>query len=286
MLDKRLIRRSFSKAASTYEANSEVQREVGQGLADLMEGTWRGSAPDIKVLDIGCGTGALLSSASVLWPAAALFGCDMAGPMLAEAKDRTRLNGKGQGNVASLLTADFDLLPYREAFFDICISNLAYQWAPKPATAFAEAARVLKPGGLLYFTTLGPSTLAELRTSYTRAARENGFSYTAAEFHPYKDEETLKAALEEAGFGAIRIETKPLKKVYADMWALLKRLKNIGAAGRATGGADTLAKGALLKRAADTYRLNFGSPHGKNGKGGGIVATYDVIYAYAIKAGL
>lgn len=277
MLDKELIRRSFSKAAATYEANSEVQREVGRRLAGLIEGASNGSAPEIKVLDIGCGTGGLLSSVKDVWPAAALFGCDIAGPMLTEAMSST-FNGGGHRNAANLLGADFDLLPFSARSFDVCVSNLAYQWAPDPAAAFKEAARVLKADGRLYFTTLGTDTLSELRTSYTKAARMNGLSYTPTEFHPYKDARTLRTTLEAAGFRAIRIETKPIKKVYADMWALLKRLKNIGAAGRATGGSDTLAKGALLRRAADAYRSDFGSPCDD-----GVEATYDVIYVSAIK---
>ena len=280
MLDKRVIRRSFSKAALSYEANSEVQREVGDGLAALIKGARMSEAPVTRVLDIGCGTGALLNSAKRLWPGSKLYGCDIATPMLAEAK-RVSLNGPGDQNEPKLLAADFDTLPYMESFFDVCVSNLAYQWGPNPEVTFAEAARVLKEAGSLYFTTLGPGTLAELRQSYIKASRMNGFGYTAAEFHPYKDARTLKTALVAAGFETIRIETKPLKLVYKDMWTLLKRLKNIGATARGTGGTDTLAKGALLKRAARAYRADFASPCGAGPSG--VVATYDVIYVSAIK---
>lgn len=279
MLDKVLIRKNFAKAAASYEANSEVQREVCRALAALIEG---GAAPNeeiARVLDIGCGTGALLSSANELWPASELFGCDIAAPMLAEAKSRAGLNGRAHRNRPSLLTADFDALPYMEASFDVCVSSLVYQWAPSPEVAFAEAARVLKPGGVLYFSTLGPDTLTELRASYAKAAQMNGFGHTAAEFTPYRDERTLRTALGAAGFDTVRIETKPLKKAYSDMWALLKRLKNIGAVARSAGGTDTLAKGALLKKAARAYRADFPSAD----EGGGIVATYDVLYVTAVK---
>ena len=278
MLDKILIKRSFAKAAASYEANSEVQRDVCRALAGVIEGGAAANEGVARVLDIGCGTGALLSSAGALWPSAALFGCDIAAPMLAEANSRTGLNDGGRRR-PSLLTADFDALPYMEASFDVCVSSLVYQWAPSPQVAFAEAARVLRPGGLLYFSTLGPDTLWELRASYAKAARMNGFGYTAAEFHPYKDEGTLTGALGAAGFESIRIETKPLKMVYADMWTLLKRLKNIGASARSAGGTDTLAKGALLKRAARAYRDDFPPADGGNG----IVATYDVLYVTAVK---
>ncbi len=284
MLDKILIQKSFAKAAASYEANSEVQQDVCRSLAGVIkagvikERHASGKAVT-SVLDIGCGTGALFGPVSALWPTATLFGCDIAPPMLAEANRRAPLKGGAFRKRPSLLTADFDALPYTGSSFDVCVSSLAYQWAPSPEAAFAEAARVLKPGGSLYFSTLGPDTLSELRASYAKAARMNGFSYTASEFHPYKDKRTLRTALEAAGFTAISIETKPLKMVYQDMWTLLKRLKNIGAGARGTGGTDTLAKGALLKRAAKAYRADFPSTDAGNG----VVATYDVLYITAAK---
>jgi malonyl-CoA O-methyltransferase len=287
MLDKDFIRRSFSKAAPGYEANSDVQKEVGLNLARLMArreggvGPGRGGA-ETRILDIGCGTGALLRSIKGVWPGVALFGCDIALPMLREARSFSVVSHGGLSHGPGcepdrLLGADCEALPFRGSSFDMCVSNLAYQWAPDIGRAFKEAGRVLRPGGLLYFTTLGPGTLGELRASYEEAAKKNGFKLTASEIHPYRDARSLKSDLEAAGLEVMWMETSPVKKTHKNLWALLKRLKSIGAGSRASGGANTLAKGALLKEAARAYRAGFPSP------AGGIIATYEVIYALAGK---
>lgn len=276
MLDKDFIRRSFSKAAPGYEANSDVQKEVGLNLARLMARRGRAGA-ETRILDIGCGTGSLLRSIKGVWPGAALFGCDIALPMLREASGLSGVS-RGPGSEPDrLLGADCEELPFEDASFDMCVSNLAYQWAPDIGQAFKEAGRVLRPGGLLYFTTLGPGTLGELRASYEEAAGKNGFKLRASEFHPYRDALSLRKDLGAAGLEVTWMETSPVKKTHKDLWALLKRLKSIGAVSRASGGASTLAKGALLKEAAGAYLSGFPSPEG------GIIATYEVIYALAGK---
>ena len=45
---------------------------------------------------------------------------------------------------------------------DLVVSNLALHWTSAPEAALAQAQRVLRRGGLLMFSTLGPDTLREL----------------------------------------------------------------------------------------------------------------------------
>jgi len=49
---------------------------------------------------------------------------------------------------------------------DLIISNLAFYWVDDLLALFQEIQRVLKPGGLLLFTTLGPDTLLPLRQAW------------------------------------------------------------------------------------------------------------------------
>src|SRR4029077_10511260 len=62
--------------------------------------------------------------------------------------------------------ADAYALPFATASFDLVFSNLMLQWCDDLDAVFAEIARVLKPGGLLLFSTFGPGTLAELREAW------------------------------------------------------------------------------------------------------------------------
>ena len=63
------------------------------------------------------------------------------------------------------LVGDAEHLPLASQSVDLVFSSLAIQWCARPHLLFAELARVLRPGGRCLFTSLGPDTLRELRTS-------------------------------------------------------------------------------------------------------------------------
>src|SRR6185436_1789039 len=105
---------------------------------------------------------------------------DLALPMLAIARERgaarssrlTRLVDTLRGAQAppapvACVCADIAALPLAPLAFDLAWSNLALQWVNDLPRAFAEFRRVLKVGGLLSFTTLGPDTLRELRRAFS-----------------------------------------------------------------------------------------------------------------------
>lgn len=58
---------------------------------------------------------------------------------------------------------DMARLPFADAAIDLVWSNMALHWASDPAAVLREFQRVLAPGGLVMFSTLGPDTLKELR---------------------------------------------------------------------------------------------------------------------------
>lgn len=286
MLDKNEIRRSFSLAAGTYDANSPVQREVAGEVARslasaistglrLQRTSGSGFAEDAGeaykplVLDIGCGTGTLASHLRFELPGARLAGCDISLSMTG----RSLSKGHYESGLAA---ADCEALPYKDESFDAAASSLTFQWAPDPGMAFREACRVLAPGGLFVFSTLGPGTLKELRKSYSRAL--GGRATGSAVFAPYTSCAEAGRSLGEAGLQVLEIRTVELIKEYGGLFDLLARLKNIGALRRARPAGSSLAPGTLLKEASRIYEESFPS------ESGGIRATYEVIYATARKA--
>jgi len=62
-------------------------------------------------------------------------------------------------------------LPFADASFDLIFSNMCLQWVPDLPVALAEFRRVLRPQGLLLFTSFGPDTLAELPESHPAPGR-------------------------------------------------------------------------------------------------------------------
>ena len=63
--------------------------------------------------------------------------------------------------------ADSYQLPLKSNSVDFVVSNLMMQWCSDLKTLFYECHRVLKPQGLILFTTFGPETLKELKRSWS-----------------------------------------------------------------------------------------------------------------------
>jgi len=265
--DKEAVRAAFSAASTTYDASSPMQREVGQALVEFLrklrpEAAAKGPGLPESILDAGCGTGRLSCALKREYPDAAVVGCDFALPMLIEARKANTLR--------RLVVADVDDLPFPANLFDLIASNLAYQWPPDTLASFREAGRVLKTGGWFVFSTLGPRTLFEMREACDRAAMP-----TAQMSFLRPDE--ISGILGRARLDVIAVERRSFTREYADMRALLRALRDIGAMPHPAASASTLITGVLLKKAGRVYREKF------PGLCGGITATYDVVFAAARK---
>ncbi|MGZ3303340.1 MAG: methyltransferase domain-containing protein [Isosphaeraceae bacterium] len=101
--------------------------------------------PGWNVLDVGCGCG-LDSQMAALYvgPTGRVRGVDLSPEMLAVA--RTGLDASGLTNV-ELIEGKAEALPVESGWADLVISNGVLNLAFCKRSAFAEVARVLKPGG-------------------------------------------------------------------------------------------------------------------------------------------
>lgn len=91
-----------------------------------------------RVLEVGCGTGAILLDAEQAVPLG-LYGVDINLPGLRQAQKHAPL--------AQLTTANTLRLPYASASFDITFCHFLLLWVKDPQTALAEMRRVTRPGG-------------------------------------------------------------------------------------------------------------------------------------------
>ena len=109
---------------------AEVLRRLGVGV-----GT--------RLLDVGCGSGYAAAMAAQL--GARITGIDITPELIAIARERVP--------DADFRVGGMDDLPLRDACFDAVVGFNAFQFADDPARAVGEAARVVRPGGLVAATT-------------------------------------------------------------------------------------------------------------------------------------
>lgn len=155
------------------------------------------------ILDVGCGTGALLAAMAGRVPASRLAGVDLSPAMLAVA--RRRLEGR-----ALLVAADAADLPFPDRAFDLVVSTSALHYWPDPAAGLAEIARVLKPEGRVAITDWCDDYLA------CRVADALLRILEPAHHRTYGTK-TFERLLREAGFHGIRIESYRI----GGLWGLM-----------------------------------------------------------------
>jgi SAM-dependent methyltransferase len=149
-----------------------------------------GTGPGTRLLDVGCGTGLLLTLAQ--GRGAAVTGLDVTPGLLEVARARLP--------TAELWQADICRLPFGDAEFDVVTGVNAYQFAADPPGALAEAARVVRPGGLVAIGNFAAPERAE-STAVHLAMAALSPPRRQADHAPYalSDSRNLSAALTGAG---------------------------------------------------------------------------------------
>jgi SAM-dependent methyltransferase len=103
--------------------------------------------PGERVLDVGCGNGALsLDAARAVGPDGQVTGLDLSAPMLEVARRRA----EEQGLDVSFVQGDAQTVSFDRAF-DIVLSRFGVMFFDAPQMAFANLAKATRPGGRLCF---------------------------------------------------------------------------------------------------------------------------------------
>lgn len=257
-LDARAIRHAFDRAAPDYDRHAVLQHEIEQRLLERLE--YVRIEPD-KVLDVGCGTGIASYAIKQAYPQATVMGLDWSSGMLRQLKAR-----RNEQASPLALCADMQALPLAAKSMDVVFSSLAVQWSPDPVALFAELRRVLKPGGMMLFSTFGPDTLHELRTAWSKAD-EN------AHVNQFIDMHDVGEIVVAAGFVEPVFDIDYMTLEYKDVVSLMRDLKAIGAHNAATGRSSGLTGKAKFSRVLEAYEVFR--------KGDVYPATYEVIYGVA-----
>jgi SAM-dependent methyltransferase len=162
-----------------------------------------------RVLEIGCGTGALTEPvAEAIGENGRLVAVDISEPMLGAA--RQRIGERGLRNV-TLLHGDAQVFVFEPAAFDLATSRMGVMFFADPAAAFRNIGGALKPGGRLVFACWAP--VAENRhwlISYDIALRHLGPPAPQPAHEPsplaFADPDYIRGVLAAAGFTDVTVE--------------------------------------------------------------------------------
>jgi malonyl-CoA O-methyltransferase len=277
------IRQHFAHAAPSYDEAAVLQKAVAEHLDERLDLV---TLQPARILDVGAGTGILTQHLLQRYPKAKVHAVDLAHPMLKVAEQR--LQSKKWPTVskwlpesvcenlglkhcpAHLINADAYALPFADGSMDLVVSNLMLQWCDDLDAVFREFRRVLRPEGLLLFTTFGPDTLKELRAAWQEADPE-----TPVEQHVnlFIDMHDIGDALIRAGFGQPVMDNETFTLTYEKPIGVLKDLKAIGA----TSATQSRQQG-LMGKQRFTHML---SAYQRFEKAGRVPATYEVVHGHA-----
>jgi ubiquinone/menaquinone biosynthesis C-methylase UbiE len=133
-------RRAFDAQASVFDR--EHWGEHARALYDPVLAVLGGISFD-SILDVGCGTGALLEKVLARRrPPSVVRGLDLSPEMLAVARERL-------GDGVHLVEGDAAVLPFDEASVDVVTCVDSFHHYPVPDAVLLEMRRVLRPLGYL-----------------------------------------------------------------------------------------------------------------------------------------
>jgi len=173
-----------------------------------MAGRLAGFSGDI--LETAAGTGIVTRAlVQAVAPGAAITATDLNQPMLDHAArklDTPRVTWR-QANALGL--------PFGDASFDAVVCQFGVMFFPDKTAGFAEALRVLRPGGRFLFSVWDrleendiPATVNE---AVTAAFPDNPPSFMVRTPHGHHDTDILRRYLQDAGFGHVEVDTVTLR---------------------------------------------------------------------------
>lgn len=261
--EKHRIQKHFDAKAMCYESSAVLQRSVCEELLQRLDLT---SLKPSVVLDVGCGTGWGTQGLLKKYKKAKILSLDLSPEMLKQTKSKGSWLRK-----PTLICGDAEEIPLQDESVDLVFSSLMLQWCDYKKV-FAEFKRVLKPDGLLMFSTFGPDTLKELRKSWAQVD-DNAHVNDFTDMHDLGDE------LIHAGLAEPVMDMDLLTLTYSDVVSVMADLKAIGA-------------NTILKNQKKTNRQGLVTPgklkrviaHYENYRKEGVVpASYEVVYGHAWK---
>lgn len=218
--DKSLIAERFGRSCRSYDTSATAQKAIADRLNGMIDLALGGMMPD-DILEIGCGTGLLTRliadrlrpSTLILW-------------------DIAPISGELPG-LHRQCDAEAEIRRQSPDSLDMIISASTIQWFNSPA-AFIRCCRpLLRPGGILAFSTFGPDNLAELQP-YLKSSLN------------YADLPAWSTILQSSDFEVVTSLEEHITLTFTDTASLLRHLRLTGVNALPSGMAPTSTTRAIL----------------------------------------
>ena len=166
--------------------------------------------PEDAVLDICTGTGDIAAAFLRAVPGIRVYGVDFSRKMIEAGREKTSHIRPGAGK--SLVPGDALALPFIDRTFDIATMGFGLRNLPDKQKGVTEAARVLKPGGLLFILEFAPPRSSLLSVPYrfylgrilpiiggVVSANRDAYHYLADSIHGFLRPEEVVALMKKSG---------------------------------------------------------------------------------------
>lgn len=262
VFDRRTVQLHRDRAAAKLDGHDFLFMETAERLCDRLD--------DIKrtfntALDLGCHGGEVGRRLNGRGNIETLIQADFSTAMAARAASNS-------DRATPTLSVDEENLAFKDASFDLVLSNLSMHWVNDLPGALIQIRKALKPDGLMIVSMLAERTLWELRESLMAAEIEveGGMSPRVSPFATVQD---LGSLLGRAGFALPVLDTDTITVSYPDAFKLMADLRAMGEAGAVAGRRKQFTREDTILRAASYYREKFADADQQDR----IPATFDIV---------
>lgn len=217
--ERRIVRKRFDGAAATFDAADAVQGESRERLLERLD---LFALEPRRIVDLGAATGAASLALAHRYPQASVLAIDSSAAMIATLARKCR-----DRRAIVPVRGDAHALPLCDASVDLVFGNLLLPWT-RPDLALAEIARIVKPGGLVLLTSLGPDTLVELRRAWADVDDQ-------IHVHGFVDMHDLGDLVGRAGLSEPVTDVDRLTVSYPSLRSLMDDLRATGSSNCALG---------------------------------------------------
>ncbi len=194
-----------------YAKASAHQNEWGTRL--IAELHLRGNE---RILDLGCGDGALTSRLALLVPEGEVLGIDASRGMIGAASPKA-------GSNLRFRRLDINELDFEDEF-DVVFSNATLHWVKDHRRLLRNVRRALRPGGRLRFNFAGEGNCSRLCSAINEAMSRDEYRQLFEDFEwpwymPGPDDYRLLA--ESSRFGMVRVWGENADRFFPDQAAMI-----------------------------------------------------------------